>query len=172
MFLHSSRSQQGHSTEVIQFLKIFFISGHRNRTHQTINSERQIQFVQLSQTLDTRTQYRAGILGNFYTNKSTYYIHNLTQTFDLPIEQITLEKPMDSSQLSPYDDRVFNVNKSTNVAVHLRRKKLKSVRKTNFEFLMRQVLADVLPPETVEYNESREIQEKMKILREKKRSKV
>lgn len=94
------------------------------------------------------------------------------QTLDLPSEPIGLGRPGQSR----YDDPVFNINKRTNVTVHLRRKKLKSIRKTNFECLMRQVLKDVQLSETLEYNEPRAIQEKIKMIHdcisEKKRSKV
>lgn len=83
---------------------------------------------------------------------------------------------MGPGQRSRYDDPVFNINKRTNVTVHQRRKKLKSIRKTNVEYLMRQVLKNVQLAETLEYNEPRAIQEKIKMIHdcisEKKRSKV
>lgn len=93
------------------------------------------------------------------------------QTFDLPSEQNKLNKPMKRDE-----GPVFNINNRTNTEVHLRRKKLKSIRKTNFECLMRQVFKDSQLSDKLEYDDSRAIQAKIKTIhdsiREQGQSKV
>lgn len=82
----------------------------------------------------------------------------LYQALDLQSEPIKADNPAQTDQLRR-NDPVFYINKRTNITVHLRRKKLKSIRRTNFECLMRRVLKEKL-----EYNESRVIQDKMKVI--------
>lgn len=49
---------------------------------------------------------------------------------------------MMTGQLSQYEGPVFTINRKTNATVRHRRNKIRTIRKTNFEYLMRQVLKD------------------------------
>lgn len=83
-------------------------------------------------------------------------------------------KPNETGRLNPYDGPVFNINKKTNHRVRLRRMQLKSIRKKNFEYLMRQVFKDIKHGEKLQYNEFRAIQENIKNIQggiEKKKAK-
>lgn len=90
-------------------------------------------------------------------------------------EENNLTKPEETRR---YEGPVFLINKKTNNIVRLRRMKLKSIRKTNFEYLMRQVYKDIKNAEKLKYNELRAIQENIKHIQQKvhkkksKRSKV
>lgn len=94
------------------------------------------------------------------------------QAFDLQSEQIeSKETVKKTDQLSLYGGPTFNIHRKTNRTVYRRRKHLKSIRRTNFEYLMRQVQRD-----DIQYNESTVIQNRIKSIhdsiRVEKQSKV
>lgn len=112
----------------------------------------------MSTKIAAPTQCYFGRLEDYFSIECFNGSKILYQALDLQSKPIKTDNPVKANQLSRCDP-VFYINKRSNITVHLRRKKLKSIRRTNLENLMRRVLKEKL-----EYDESRVIQDKVKVI--------
>ncbi|KAG4070702.1 hypothetical protein HA402_013622 [Bradysia odoriphaga] len=91
-------------------------------------------------------------------------LHSDVLALDLPHEPTKLVKSLRTAQLPQYNGPVFNINRKSNATIRSRRNRIRTIRGTNFEYLMRLVSKDFELAEKMKYDESKAIQEKIKTI--------
>ncbi|XP_037032246.1 uncharacterized protein LOC119071493 [Bradysia coprophila] len=91
-------------------------------------------------------------------------LHSDVLALDLPHEPTKLGKSLQTAKLPPYNGPVFHINRKSNATIRSRRNKIRTIRGTNFENLMRLVSKDLELSEKLKYDENRAIQQKIKTI--------